>query len=263
MAAPVRDGINARPIRIRSAGTALARVSEVLPQIASELPQAFDRGDIVDDDGESPLTPDSPVRVGQVVWAFGGVTDEPDEPITVPILAENERWLAVDKPHDLATMPRGRHVAHTLTVALRRQLTNDQLVAAHRLDAATAGVVLVTKEPQWRGPYQLLFEHRRVTKEYLAVADVSSMDRVPVIGERQRIELRLEKPRTSTRTLVEAGQPNSLTDIKCVWHSGEIAGFRVRPLTGRTHQIRAVFAHLGMPIVGDLFYGHVGVGGEG
>ena len=275
MHAPIRAGISARPIHIRAPGTALERVCEVVPHVASELPDAFVRGDIVNDDGGSPLRPDSPVRAGQVVWVFGGVPDEPAEPIVVPIVEENERWLAADKPHGMATMPRGSHVAQTLTVVLRRQFTNDELVAAHRLDAPTAGVVLVTKARQWRGTYQKLFEQRLVRKEYLAVANVDGMNpsvreefarttnaEVGETASTHRFSIRLEKPRGSLRTLIVPGEPNSITEIVCE-HMGETLGaFRVRPLTGKTHQIRAVFAHLGMPLVGDDLYGG-GNGGEG
>lgn len=98
-----------------------------------------------------------PSERGRLSGYLEGYPDEPAEPIVVPIVEENERWLAADKPHGMATMPRGSHVAQTLTVVLRRQFTNDELVAAHRLDAPTAGVVLVTKARQWRGTYQKLF----------------------------------------------------------------------------------------------------------
>lgn len=255
MHAPIRDGINARPIRIHAAGKALDQVQATLPKLRPELPAAFFRGDIIADDG-SPLTPDSSVRAGQVVWAFGGVMDEPAEPITLPIVEENERWLVVDKPHDMATMPRGSHVASTLTVALRRQLENNELVAAHRLDAATAGVVLVTKARQWRGPYQTLFERGLVTKEYLVVADVSALGSQARehLRERMTVSLRLVKPKGSLTTHTVQGEPNSVTEILCERLGAELGAFRVWPTTGKTHQIRAVFAHLGMPLVGDELY---------
>ena len=52
--------------------------------------------------------------------------------------------VVVDKPHFLATMPRGRHVTQTVVVRLRRELDLPELSPAHRLDRLTAGVLLLT-----------------------------------------------------------------------------------------------------------------------
>ena len=76
----------------------------------------------------------------------------------------------VDKPHFLATIPRGRHVVETALVRLRRELGLPELSPAHRLDRVTAGVLLFVVRRERRGAYQTLFRDRRVRKTYEAVA---------------------------------------------------------------------------------------------
>ena len=74
-------------------------------------------------------------------------------PFDIPVLYRDDDIVVVDKPHFLATMPRGRHVAQTALVRLRRELELPELSPAHRLDRLTAGVLLFTDAP--RGPRAL------------------------------------------------------------------------------------------------------------
>ncbi len=270
MTRPTRRGIGARPLRIPAAGTALEVTSRLLPRRSSELPAAFERGDIVDRDG-TPLASTSHVTPGTTIWAFDAIPDEPDHPIKLPILASTDRWIIIDKPHGLATMPRGAHVAQTVTVAARRQLGNDAVVAAHRLDALTAGLVLLTTAPQWRRPYQQLFERQRIQKMYHAVvdtADDSWRDNLARCGTGPEgavvVPLHLDKPRGSLQTLVRAGaEPNAVTEIRVLEAGPQYGQLELKPRTGKTHQLRATCAYLGMPIIGDPLYPQVREGWTG
>jgi 23S rRNA-/tRNA-specific pseudouridylate synthase len=76
------------------------------------------------------------------------------------VLYRDENIVVVDKPHFLATMPRGSHVAQTVVVRLRRELGLPELTAAHRLDRLTAGVLLATVRREVRAPYQEMFARR-------------------------------------------------------------------------------------------------------
>ena len=90
--------------------------------------------------------------------------------------------MVVDKPHFLATMPRGRHVAQTALVRLRRELGLPELSPAHRLDRLTAGVLLFTTRREVRGAYQTLFARGVVHKTYLARAAVDPALRAAARG---------------------------------------------------------------------------------
>src|SRR5206468_12265667 len=93
-------------------------------------------------------------------------------PYGIPILYRDDDIVVVDKPHFLATMPRGRHVAQTALVRLRCELDLPELSPAHRLDRLTAGVLLFTARREIRGTYQTLFSRGEVRKAYLARAAI-------------------------------------------------------------------------------------------
>ena len=91
------------------------------------------------------------------VYFYRELPDEVPVPFDIPVLYRDDDIVVVDKPHFLATMPRGRHVAQTALVRLRRELDLPELVPAHRLDRLTAGVLLFTTRREVRGAYQTLF----------------------------------------------------------------------------------------------------------
>ena len=98
-------------------------------------------GEVVDADG-AVLDGRSVMPAGSFVYLYRELAPEVPVPFDIPVLHRDDDIVVVDKPHFLATMPRGRHVAQTATVRLRWALGLPELSSAHRLDRLTAGVLL-------------------------------------------------------------------------------------------------------------------------
>jgi tRNA pseudouridine32 synthase/23S rRNA pseudouridine746 synthase len=154
--------------------------------------------------------------------------------------------VVADKPHFLATMPRGRHVVQTALVRLRRQLGLPELSPAHRLDRLTAGVLLFTTRRELRGAYQTLFARGAVHKTYVARAAVDPNVALPRV-----VRSRIVKRRGDLQAVEEPGEPNAETLVESISADGL---YRLTPRTGRTHQLRVHMASLELPIYGDPLY---------
>lgn len=246
---PVRDGLGpdrllvAAEHRHESLG---AYLSAAAP--SDDWAARFVAGEVVDRTGR-PLAPEDSAQPGLVVHFYREPPAEVPVPFEVEVLHHGDGLLVVDKPHFLATIPRGRHIRESVVVRLRRELDVPDLVPAHRLDRMTAGVLVCTTDPALRRPYQQLFERRAVFKEYEAVGPHRA-DGVFPCTVRSRIEKRHGEP--TAREV--PGEPNAHTEIDVIEVLGDHARYRLAPTTGRTHQLRLHMASLGVPILGDDFY---------
>ncbi|MGW5385524.1 RluA family pseudouridine synthase [Nocardia sp. NPDC003963] len=220
------------------------RLPRVDPARIDEMLRA---GEIVDLDG--PLAPDAPYVPGGAVWFHRDLPDEKPVPFDLPIVYRDETILVVDKPHFLATIPRGSHILQTALVRLRRELDLPELIPAHRLDRATAGLVLFVVDPVRRGAYQTLFQRQQVRKEYEAVAAYRSGLVFPL-----SLESRIIKEKHVLAAQEVPGTPNARTRVELLEQRDDIARYRLYPATGRTHQLRLHMNSLGIPILGDDFY---------
>src|SRR5699024_12604477 len=91
-------------------------------------------------------------------------------PVAAGIVFEDGSLLGVARPRCLASPPSGRFVRECVVPRLRVDLDLPDLVAIHRLDRITAGLLILSKRPETRGRYQRLFQDRLVTKTYRALA---------------------------------------------------------------------------------------------
>lgn len=207
------------------------------------------RGEVLDAQGR-PVRCDT--RVEGLSHVFYRRTPEQEAPIPfeAQVLYQDAHLVVADKPHFLPTAPGGQYVEQTLLTRLQRQLRLPRLAPLHRLDKDTAGLVLLSPEPAGRDAWHTLFRSRTVRKLYEAVA--------PWRAE-------LELPRTHASRMEEGGArfftmhevpgaPNSQTHIEMAARSGAWALYRLRPVTGKKHQLRLHMAALGAPIRHDAFY---------
>jgi tRNA pseudouridine32 synthase/23S rRNA pseudouridine746 synthase len=169
------------------------------------------------------------------------------------VLYRDEWILVADKPHGMVVTPSGDHVQRSLLFRLQRSTGLANLAPVHRLDRDTAGLVLFVLREQLRDTYHRLFSERLIEREYLAFSTL-----LRGTDEKQwRLETRLEAGEPwYRRRVVEDSQSeaNAITHIECVEARKEVGLFRLRPETGKKHQLRVHMSTLGFPIVGDLLY---------
>ena len=205
-------------------------------------------GEVVDADG-AVVDATTALPRGASVYLYRDLPHEAPVPFEIPVLHQDADIVVVDKPHFLATMPRGRHVAQTALVRLRRELDLPELSPAHRLDRLTAGVLLFTTRRELRGAYQTLFARGLVSKTYLARAAVDPDLTLPRV-----VRSRVIKRRGHLQAVCEPGVPNAETLVELLSPDGL---YRLTPRTGRTHQLRVQMALMRVPITGDPLYPNI------
>lgn len=202
------------------------------------------RGEVLTPDG-GVVTASTVLQPNSHVYLYRDLPVEVPVPFDIPILYRDEDIVVVDKPHFLATMPRGRHVAQTALVRLRRELELPELSPAHRLDRLTAGVLLFTVRREVRGAYQSMFARGLVRKTYLAQSSAETELEFPLT-----LRSRIVKQRGCLQAIEMPGEANAETLIE---YCGGVT-YRLSPRTGRNHQLRVHMASLGLPIIGDPLY---------
>ncbi|MFF3254807.1 pseudouridine synthase [Actinacidiphila glaucinigra] len=252
---PQRRGVDPVRVRLPGTGTWATVRDHLVDRLGAAVPPErvdamFAAGEVHGSDG--PLAPDAAFRPGGHVWFHRELPEEVPVPFGIEVLHRDERLLVVDKPHFLATMPRGGHVVETALSRLRHDLALPELSPAHRLDRLTAGVVMFVIRPELRGAYQTIFRDRLVRKEYEAVARHD-----PALALPRTVESRIVKERGEMAAREVPGEPNARSHVDLLEHRDGLARYRLRPETGRTHQLRVHMNGLGVPILGDPVYPHV------
>lgn len=252
---PVRNGVNATRLRLPAEGpweTALEYILDRFDHVDPDgIGERFDRGEVVALGGEV-LTRTTPLGEHTFVWYYRELPVEERLPVELSILHQDERLLVVDKPHFLPTTPGGMYVAESALVRLRVELGLPDLIPMHRLDRMTAGVLMFAVDPATRGAYQLLFENRRISKEYRAVAPVRpelGLDTAPL-----DVRSRIVKSRTYLLAQEVEGPANTHTTVSLLDERAGRGLYRLQPHTGKTHQLRLHMASLGLGIINDPFY---------
>lgn len=210
------------------------------------------------------------LAAGAMVTVSGPAAAQDERPVAepglvLPVLAEGDDWIAVDKPagmpvHPLAPGETG--TALNAVAALRPGIVGVgeaglRAGVVHRLDVDTSGVlVFATAEARWRALREAFAAHR-VEKIYRAIvrgvlAGEGAEEVGLVVSRHRPARVRVVDPRRDAR-----GRGARLARLR--WRAIEaLAGatlVEVRLETGHLHQVRATFAHLGHPLLGDRTYG--------
>jgi len=203
------------------------------------------------------------IRNGATVLAAGDIvrsgwrlkhwipdTHEPDVNADIRILYEDDRIVVVNKPAPLPMHPSGRFNRNTLTQILNLAYAPEFVRPAHRLDANTTGVVVLSRNRATARLVQPQFENGTSEKTYLALVQGNPPDQ----------EFRCDEPvgreaGVSGSRAVDADGLPATTLFRVIGRPQPgRALVECRPLTGRTNQIRLHLATLGYPIIGDTVY---------
>jgi 23S rRNA pseudouridine1911/1915/1917 synthase len=162
--------------------------------------------------------------------------------------------MVVVKPAGVLAHPTSMHQQEATVVdSIQSFTTDDDLVRpgiVHRLDRNTSGLMVIAKTKAAKSYMQQQFRNRLVEKTYTAL----------VIGHLKQEEavIRVPLARSKSHPLKRVADPagkSAETSYRVIEHIGNYDLVEAKPQTGRTHQLRAHFAHLGHPIVGDKLYG--------
>ena len=199
----------------------------------------------------------------QISVELSAPPDETIEPESIPLQVayEDAAMLIVDKPAGLVVHPSAGHATGTLVHALmgRARDRGEPLGSiagvgrpgiVHRLDKETSGLLLVAKTDAAQASLMAQFGARTIAKEYLALVHGEAP------APRGRIEAPVGRhPGDRQRMAVVAGGREAVTEYEVLASRSGYTLLSLRPKTGRTHQLRAHLAYLGLPIAGDLRYG--------
>ncbi|MFJ9707613.1 RluA family pseudouridine synthase [Streptomyces sp. NPDC101234] len=249
---PQRQGVDPVRVRLPFAGDwatvgdyLIERLSGAAPGVVAGM---LDSGLVVGADGH-PVDAHAPYAPGLYLWFHRDLPPEVPVPFPLDVVYRDSHIVVADKPHFLATTPRGSHVTETALARLRRELGIPTLGAAHRLDRLTAGLVLFTVRPEERGAYQTLFSERRVRKEYEAIAPYD-----PALALPRTVRSRILKERGVPAACEVEGLVNAETVVELAETRGGLGRYRLTPHTGQTHQLRVHMSVSGVPILGDPLY---------
>jgi 23S rRNA pseudouridine1911/1915/1917 synthase len=172
--------------------------------------------------------------------------------IDLPVLYEDEAVLVVNKPVGVISHSRGKYWNEPSVASFVRERTGQEGERAgivHRLDRATSGVMICTKNNETLRFLQKQFSARNVHKTYMAIVD-GHIDPPEAI-----IDMPIERnPKAPATFRVGSNGKPSVTHYKVLESSKSHDLVELKPTTGRTHQLRVHLRQLGHPITGDVLY---------
>lgn len=210
-----------------------------------------------------PVRPSFKLKAGQSVRFFVPPQlsdDTVPENIALNIVYEDDSLVVVNKPPGMVVHPARGNWTGTLTSALAYHFQSLSDIGGptrpgivHRLDRDTSGVIVVAKTNAVHLHLAEQWHERDVEKEYLAItAGVLDRDRDMIDAPIGRHPFQRDK--MAIRERHESSRPaKTFYEVLARW--GRYSLVKAMPVTGRTHQIRVHFEHIGCPILCDRLYG--------
>jgi 23S rRNA pseudouridine1911/1915/1917 synthase len=172
------------------------------------------------------------------------------------IVFEDEYLIAFDKPAGLACGPMEHDEHNNLRVYLEELINLPKLIMVHRLDKDTSGIILYAKTIEVSEILLKMFKDREIQKTYEAIVDGIVAQEDGSIDKKMFLKSKGQGWEKWGVTRGEVGK-TAVTRFQKIKTIGKFASYlELKPLTGRTHQIRVHLESIGHPILGDHFYGN-------
>ena len=181
--------------------------------------------------------------------------------IHLNIIFENDDIILINKPPHMPTHPSHGHIDDTLANALSYIYKERGLPFVFRpigrLDRNTSGISLIAKHSIAASYMYYARQKSLISKKYIAILE----GKIESDGNYYTIETYMKRQEESIiiRCVSDGEDENSflaITKWRLLYSNDKISVVEAIPITGRTHQLRVHFAHLGHPILGDDVYGH-------
>ena len=162
------------------------------------------------------------------------------------IIYEDDYFIAIDKEA-------GIEVDNNLIDIIKKEYTHiDNLYLVHRIDKFTSGIVILARDEATKKYFEESFKDKTINKVYHAIVQGK------VEKEKGTIDISIgidkKNPNRRIPLSVKEGGESAITHYKVLKRLNEHTLLELKPLTGRTHQIRVHLSYIGHPIRGDKIY---------
>lgn len=176
--------------------------------------------------------------------------------VKLPIIKKTSKYIVFNKPSGVLTHPRSvvddEYTLADYTASLYKDSISDSMRVGivHRLDRTTSGVLLAALNDKAKQYFTGLFKNRKIEKTYIAFVE----------GELEHNRFDIDMPiarhpsKPTTFKAATTGKP-AKTEVSLLVDLGRVKVLSLKPITGRTHQLRVHLATVGLPIIGDSLYG--------
>lgn len=199
------------------------------------------------------------VKTGDILElsVFDQSTDEIlPEKIDINIIFEDEELLVINKPPGMIVHPTSFHQYGTLANAVMYYYNSIRLSTkfrpVNRLDKDTSGIIIIAKSQLSHSIISQQMQKNIFKKEYIAVVHNEITEKCGTI------DLPIGRnPDSLIERMISSNGQNAVTEYEALAVNNLASVVKIRLITGRTHQIRVHFNHIGHPLFGDSLYGSV------
>ena len=155
-------------------------------------------------------------------------------------------FVVVNKPNNICVQ--NEYLQPGILPILCQQLKVEKLWLVHRLDKITSGILVLAKNPQAAAFFGQLFEQKQIEKYYLAISAKKPKKK------QGAVKGGMKKVRDGKWMLDSSDNAVAISQFFSFSISAGLRLFLIKPLTGKTHQIRVALKSLSSPILGDHLY---------